>query len=143
MKTQLTHSKTEFYDHLHEQLRSLLSGHRYWVSNLAQVSALLYHSYLGTSLYGFSEGTTPLVNWCGFYVRPAGSENLVLGPYAGRPACVTISPRKGRGVCADAFVEEKGVVVRDVESYPGHIGEFSSEGEDRKRERRRGADGSV
>ncbi|CAK9780496.1 GAF domain-like protein [Cutaneotrichosporon oleaginosum] len=123
-------TKKEFYAHIHEQLRALLDGHRYWVSNLAQVSALLYHSYLGTSLYGLQEGTTPVVNWCGFYIRPAGEANLVLGPYAGRPACVTITPKAGRGVCADAFVGEKGVVVQDVEAYPGHIacdGETKSE----------------
>ncbi|BEJ14119.1 hypothetical protein CspHIS471_0312930 [Cutaneotrichosporon sp. HIS471] len=124
-------TKKEFYAHIHEQLRALLDGHRYWVSNLAQVSALLYHSYLGTPLYGLLEGgTTPVVNWCGFYVHPAGEANLVLGPYAGRPACVTINPKAGRGVCADAYVSEKGVVVQDVEAYPGHIacdGETKSE----------------
>ncbi len=123
----LTSSKNEFYAHIHEQLRALLDGHRFWVSNLAQVSALLYHSYLGTPLYGLLEGgSTPVVNWCGFYVRPAGVANLVLGPYAGRPACVTITPKAGRGVCADAYVGEKGVVVTDVEAYPGHIGRFGS-----------------
>lgn len=50
---------------------------------------------------------------------------LVLGPYQGRPACVTIAPVAGRGVCADAFVKESGVVVPDVDAYPGHIGELN------------------
>ncbi|RSH90854.1 hypothetical protein EHS25_010030 [Saitozyma podzolica] len=89
----------------------------------------------------------PVVNWVGFYLqhpRPsragaaasagagagavagagvgaAAPAPLVVGPYNGRPACISIAPVAGRGVCADAFVKEQGVVVRDVEEYPGHI----------------------
>lgn len=122
----MTHSKPEFYAHIHEQLEALLDGHRWWVSNLAQVSSLLYHSYAGSALYGLlsEETTTPVVNWCGFYLRPDGAGPLVLGPYHGRPACVTIQAVKGKGVCADAFVTDTGVVVTDVDAYPGHIGEW-------------------
>ncbi|GFZ50593.1 hypothetical protein JCM24511_08351, partial [Saitozyma sp. JCM 24511] len=80
----------------------------------------------------------PVVNWVGFYLqhpRPsrkragagagatagAAPAPLVVGPYNGRPACISIAPVAGRGVCADAFVNAQGVVVRDVEEYPGHI----------------------
>jgi hypothetical protein len=36
------------------------------VSNLANASALLYHSYLGcTKLYGVREDGEPVVNWTG------------------------------------------------------------------------------
>lgn len=106
---------------MQEQLEALLSD-RWWVSNLSQVSSLLYHSYAGCALYGLLEGsTTPVVNWCGFYLHHG--EKLTLGPFQGRPACVHIAPIAGKGVCADAFVNEKGVVVDDVEAYPGHIGE--------------------
>lgn len=66
----------------------------------------------------------------GFYHYPlplpfdVSSHKLTLGPFNGRPACVSITPKAGKGVCADAFISQKGVVVTDVEEYPGHIGEL-------------------
>lgn len=116
------HRKEQFYEHVHEQLRALLSDSTYWVSNLAQTSSLLYHSYAGTSLYGLN-GTSPVVNWVGFYLQQNGEGDLIVGPYQGRPACAVIKAKAGRGVCADAFVGNKGVVVPNVDEYPGHIGE--------------------
>lgn len=47
---------------------------------------------------------------------------LLLGPFAGKPACQFIRAQQGKGVCADAFVAQKAVVVEDVMAYPGHIG---------------------
>lgn len=35
------------------------------VANLAQVAALLYHSYASTPLYGLQEDHKPVVNWVG------------------------------------------------------------------------------
>jgi L-methionine (R)-S-oxide reductase len=57
---------------------------------------------------------------------------LLLGPFCGKPACqfINTTPGKARGVCADAFLQRKTLVVADVNSYPGHIacdGETSSE----------------
>lgn len=122
------------------------------VSNLAQASSLLYHAYLSSPLYGSDHTPSnsspdspppqpqppqPVVNWVGFYLQHPGPSRagaaagagagaapapLVVGPYNGRPACISIAPVAGRGVCADAFVNAQGVVVRDVEEYPGHIG---------------------
>lgn len=66
----------------------------------------------------------------GFYVHPPSSSSssssspLVLGPYNGRPACLTISVSPSRGVCGNAFTGNQTLVVPDVEAYPGHIGEF-------------------
>lgn len=131
------------------------------LSNLAQVSSLLYHAYLSSALYGSNQSSvySPTVNWvgesvlaldlpfsrrltslAGFYlvslpfssvssdasITASSSSRLLLGPYNGRPACISINPVKGKGVCADAFVTERGVVVPDVEAYPGHIGELPS-----------------
>lgn len=61
-----------------------------------------------------------------------GKEVLLLGPFCGKPACqfINVSPGKARGVCADAFLQEKTLVVPDVNAYPGHIacdGETKSE----------------
>lgn len=113
--------KEQFYAHVHEQLRALLSDSTFWVSNLAQTSALLYYSYAGTPLYGLN-GSSPVVNWVGFYIQQHGEGDLIVGPYQGRPACAVVKAKAGKGVCADAFVGNKGVVVTNVDEYPGHIG---------------------
>lgn len=62
----------------------------------------------------------------------AVQQRLLLGPFNGRPACQYIStvPGKARGVCADTFLQQRTIVVPDVEAYPGHIacdGETRSE----------------
>lgn len=46
---------------------------------------------------------------------------LLLGPFSGKPACQFIRAQLGKGVCADAFVSRKTVIVEDVNAYPGHI----------------------
>ncbi|TFY81979.1 hypothetical protein EWM64_g2038 [Hericium alpestre] len=48
---------------------------------------------------------------------------MLLGPFCGKPACqfVNTTAGKGRGVCADAFMSRKTVLVTDVNAYPGHI----------------------
>lgn len=46
-------------------------------------------------------------------------EELVLGPFAGLPACVRIG--RGRGVCGTAWAEDRTQVVPDVHAFPGHI----------------------
>lgn len=59
-------------------------------------------------------------------------QRLLLGPFCGKPACQFINIEKGkaRGVCADAFLQEKTVIVPNVDTCPGHIacdGETKSE----------------
>jgi GAF domain-containing protein len=44
---------------------------------------------------------------------------LVLGPFAGRPACIRIAP--GQGVCGAAAASGETQVVPDVHAFPGHI----------------------
>jgi len=82
-----------------------------------------------------------LINTKGFYLDSSLMPNsstgkakseglLLLGPFSGKPACQFIRAKAGKGVCADAFVTQKTVVVEDVEAYPGHIacdGETKSE----------------
>ena len=57
---------------------------------------------------------------------------LLLGPFCGKPACqfINVTPGKSRGVCADAYLQRKTMLVPDVGAYPGHIacdGETKSE----------------
>lgn len=87
-----------------ETLAALLDGEEDPIANLANAAALLY-------------AVLPEVNWAGFYLLRG--ETLVLGPFAGLPACTRIAP--GRGVCGTAFSENRTVVVPDVHAFPGHI----------------------
>ena len=59
----------------------------------------------------------PNINWAGFYI--VRGEDMALGPFQGKPACIHI-PR-GRGVCGAALREGCTVLVPDVHAFPGHI----------------------
>jgi L-methionine (R)-S-oxide reductase len=84
------------------ELESLLCG--YWLSDLANFSA-----------YVFAE--MPELNWVGFYLDDG--HQLRLGPFCGKVACLDIPYNKG--VCGYAFVQNKTIIVEDVDSFPGHI----------------------
>ena len=94
----------KLYQQLREELQSLISGESDWIANLANASALLFHSL-------------PDLNWAGFYLLRA--DELVVGPFQGRPACVRIA--LGRGVCGTAAAERRSIVVPNVDEFPGHI----------------------
>ncbi|MTI95838.1 MAG: GAF domain-containing protein [Firmicutes bacterium] len=96
--------KTEFYQQLSELLAALLQGETDSIANLANASALLYDQM-------------PLLNWAGFYILK--DNELVLGPFQGKPACTRI--KVGKGVCGTAAAREKTQVVPDVHAFPGHI----------------------
>ncbi len=96
--------KAEAYATLESQLRALLHGERDFIANCANTAALLWHSL-------------PDLNWAGFY-RLVDDE-LVLGPFLGKPACVRI--KIGKGVCGTAAAARQTVLVPDVEKFPGHI----------------------
>ena len=89
---------------LREQARALLEGERDPIANSANLASLVFH-------------TLPDLNWAGFYWMKG--EELVLGPFQGKPACVRIA--LGRGVCGTAARERRTVVVPNVEKFPGHI----------------------
>jgi GAF domain-containing protein len=59
----------------------------------------------------------PDLNWAGFYFLRG--DELVLGPFQGKPACVRIGV--GKGVCGAAVAERKSMLVEDVHAFPGHI----------------------
>lgn len=99
-----TSSKPELYNFLSAQLTELLTGERDLIGNTANCAALLYHSL-------------PDLNWAGFYLLK-GNE-LVLGPFQGKPACVRIAI--GKGVCGTAAAIKETVIVPNVHEFPGHI----------------------
>lgn len=87
-----------------EQAEALLSGQRDRVANAANLSALLFHALDD-------------VNWVGFYFLKNGA--LVVGPFQGKPACVTIP--LGHGVCGTAAASREVQRVADVHEFNGHI----------------------
>ena len=97
-------SKREHYQDLAQQARGLLAGERDLIANAANFSALVYHSL-------------PQLNWAGFYLYD-GNE-LVVGPFQGKPACIRIA--LGRGVCGTAATTRQTQVVQDVNAFAGHI----------------------
>ena len=97
-------SKPTLYDELARELDALLSGEADPVANAANAAAAIFHAL-------------PALNWAGFYLL-RGNE-LVLGPFQGRPACVRIP--LGKGVCGAAAQRRASVLVPDVAAFPGHI----------------------
>ena len=97
--------KMQSYADLVEQLTALLDGEHDAVANAANTAALLMQSL-------------PELNWAGFYFLRARDE-LVLGPFQGKPACVRIPA--GQGVCGAAVARRQSVLVADVHAFPGHI----------------------
>lgn len=97
-------SKPERYATLVEQARGLLDSETDLVANAANFAALVYHSLDG-------------LNWAGFYFFDG--QELVVGPFQGKPACVRIA--LGRGVCGTAARSRETQVVADVHAFAGHI----------------------
>lgn len=97
-------TKAVLYNDLQRELNALLQGESDWIANLANTSALLYQRL-------------PDINWVGFYLRK--HNDLVLGPFQGKPACVRIA--MGKGVCGAAALKRETIVVPNVHDFPGHI----------------------
>lgn len=95
-------NKNEFYVKLNSELEFHLDRH--WFTNLSQFSALVYDQL-------------PDVNWVGFYLLK--DNELALGPYQGKPACMRI--QIGRGVCGTSALKVECILVHDVDQFPGHI----------------------
>ena len=96
--------KRALYDEIAGQFAALIAGEPDLIANTANMAALVYHGLPG-------------LNWAGFYF--AQGDELVLGPFQGKPACVRIA--RGNGVCGTAAARRETLVVPDVEAFPGHI----------------------
>ncbi|WP_370190301.1 GAF domain-containing protein [Qipengyuania sp.] len=96
--------KPEAYRQLCDAADALTAGEPDAVANMANVAALLW-DFL------------PDLNWAGFYRLV--EDELVLGPFVGRPACIRIP--LGKGVCGAAASAGRTQLVEDVHSFPGHI----------------------
>lgn len=100
---------TELYRQLCDAADALTAGEKDAVANMANVAALIWEF-------------VPSLNWAGFYRmghNDDGAQELVLGPFVGRPACIRIP--LGAGVCGSAAQSGEAQLVEDVHTFPGHI----------------------
>lgn len=87
-----------------QQLESIIQDEKNVIANLANTSAFL-NEILSD------------INWVGFYLLE--NDELVLGPFQGKVACVRIPLNKG--VCGTAAYNQKTIRVDNVHEFPGHI----------------------
>ena len=86
------------------RLRDLIGDERDAIANAANLAAFAFEAI-------------PALNWLGFYfVR---NDELVLGPFAGKPALTRIA--HDRGVCGKAWAQARTLVVDDVAEFEDHI----------------------
>lgn len=102
--------KKEFYREIVMQSKALCDGEPNRIANLANISAILYERLDD-------------INWAGFYIMAPNlaqdTQELVLGPFQGKAACVRIPV--GRGVCGTAVAERQTQLIEDVHQFEGHI----------------------
>lgn len=96
--------RSENYQTLTKQAIALIEGESDLIANMSNISALLAMELED-------------INWVGFYILKG--DQLVLGPFQGKPACVRIPV--GRGVCGTAIAENRVQRVADVHQFEGHI----------------------
>lgn len=96
-------SKEALYDQLYPQLKALVQGEKDELANRANFCAAIRETF------GFL--------WVGFY--RVIQDELVLGTFQGPIACTRI--QKGRGVCGQSWAQNKVIIVKDVDLFPGHI----------------------
>ncbi len=91
-------------DNLLRELQALWAGEREFFVRAANTAALLFWRL-------------PEVNWVGFYLRDG--DELLLGPFQGKPACQRIPLE--RGICGRAARERRTLCVADVTTEPDYI----------------------
>lgn len=99
-------SKESDYRLMNKQLSAILGDETNLIANLSNAAALLFENLTN-------------INWAGFYLYEKASDELVLGPFQGKVACIRI--KIGAGVCGTAFEKNSSLVVEDVSQFRGHI----------------------
>ncbi|MBC5829445.1 MAG: GAF domain-containing protein [Candidatus Eremiobacteraeota bacterium] len=92
------------YESLAKQAKALLRDEPDLIANSANFASLIYNGVRD-------------INWAGFYFLRGN--DLVLGPFCGKPACSRIG--MGEGVCGQAAVRRQTIAVDDVRAFEGHI----------------------
>ena len=86
------------------QAAEIIGAEPWYVAAMSNLSALIMASM-------------DRLNWAGFYL--IRGDELVVGPFQGKPACIRIPV--GKGVCGTAIAQNAMQVVPDVHLFPGHI----------------------
>ncbi|KRM60587.1 GAF domain-containing protein [Paucilactobacillus vaccinostercus DSM 20634] len=89
-----------------QQLDALLFNESNDVANLSNAAALLMQSW-------------DKISWAGFYLYNDSNDELVLGPFQGKVACMHI--KNGNGVCGTALQTGQVQRIANVHDFPGHI----------------------
>ena len=92
------------YSLMKKEIEALTNGVSNLISNLSNISALMNMELSD-------------INWAGFYF--VDGENLILGPFQGKPACVKL--QVGKGVCGTAVKTGEIQLVENVHNLEGHI----------------------
>lgn len=87
-----------------EDLKHLIKDERNFITNASNFSSLIFNNIDN-------------LNWVGFYM--ISGEELILGPFQGKPACLRIQINKG--VCGKSASIAETIVVDDVHDFEGHI----------------------
>ena len=89
-----------------QQFQALIQDEKNLIANLSNASAFLNE-------------VLDNINWVGFYLWDETDNELILGPFQGKVACIRI--KSGKGVCGTAYEKQETMVVPDVNQFPGHI----------------------
>ena len=95
---------TTDYALLTQQASGILEEEPWYTAAMSNLSALIAESL-------------EELNWAGFYL--IRDQQLTVGPFQGKPACIHIPV--GKGVCGTAILQDRMQVVPDVHAFPGHI----------------------
>lgn len=93
-------------DKINNLMKEYVTNENQLISNLANVSAILY-----TNLEN--------INWLGFYLVNDSHDELFLGPFQGLQAVTNI--KFTEGVCGECATKKETIVVEDVHCFEGHI----------------------
>ena len=104
IEVQCPAEKAAFYKLLKEQVALYTGEESAQTAVLANAASVLAQAF-------------PEANWVGFYLIEG--EELVLGPFQGKPAVSRIG--YGKGVCGTAWREDRSQVVEEVSCFAGHI----------------------
>ncbi len=96
--------KIENYEVLVAQVKGLLEMEQDKIASLGNISAAI-------------KQTLPTNIFSGFYLY--NGEKLVLGPFQGTVSCTRI--QLGKGVCGEAALENKVMIIKDVTTHKNYI----------------------
>lgn len=96
--------KQQMYRFMNVRMVGLLTSETDWLANLCNAAAL-FNQFIDQ------------INWVGFYLNKG--EELILGPFQGKPACVRL--HYGKGVCGTAAQTREVQLVPDVHAFDGHV----------------------